>query len=423
MGLSFTVRGEGLEMSAADRERGPKVVYVKDRSHSRWQKFAIAVTSLAFSACLNLTYPSNFGDSGGTGGARFDASPTDGTSQSSDGIGSGGSGENSGGDGGLANDASGSGGNRETSTGGSGGILGSGGGEGGSDASPDAPTVEADPGMGGTDGSKDGATSGETAIGGTTGTRDAPPEVATEMPIDTALDAASTLPTGLIAYYPCEKADGTNLTDMSGNGNHGALHAATGSGGSSGSGYAFGGGKVGNALTLSQAGSGYVSLPAWIFSTTTDITIATWVKLNTLTVWQRLFDTGTNANLNQNTATGTSYATLFLKDLNNKFGLSSTQNGYGSAEQITADALPTGVWKHVTVVFSGGSAALYVDGTVVSMAGSFPPPQALGLNYAFIGKSQFGVDPFIDAQIDEFRVYNRALSASEIQTVFRYAGP
>jgi hypothetical protein len=353
------------------------------------------------------------------GGVRFDANPaTDGTSLSSDGIGSGGSGGNSGGGGGLANDASGSGGTGETSTGGSGG-----GGERGSDASPDALTVEAAPGMGGTGGGKDGAASGETAMGGTTGTRDAPPEVATDMAIDTAPDAASTLQTGLLAYYPCEKADGTSLTDVSGNGNHGTLHEATGSDGSSGSGYAFSGGKVGNALTLSQVGSGYVSLPAWIFSTTTDITIATWVKLNTLTVWQRLFDTGTNANLNQNTATGTSYATLFLKDLNNKLGLSSTQNGYGSAQQITADALPTGEWKHVTVVFSSGAAALYVDGTMVSVAGSFPPPQTLGLNYAFIGKSQFGVDPFIDAQIDEFRVYNRALSASEIQAVFQYAGP
>ena len=77
----------------------------------------------------------------------------------------------------------------------------------------------------------------------------------------------------------------------------------------------------------------------------------------------------------------------------------------------------------MTVVFSSGTASLYVDGTMVSMASSFLPPQALGLNYAFIGKSQFGVDPFIDAQIDEFRVYNRALSASEIQTVFQYAGP
>jgi hypothetical protein len=180
---------------------------------------------------------------------------------------------------------------------------------------------------------------------------------------------------------------------------------------------------VGNALTLSQVGSGYVSLPSWIFSTTADITIATWVRLTTLTVGQRLFDTGTNANLNQDTATGTSYATLFLKDLNNKLGLSSTQNGYGSAQQITADPLSTGVWKHVAVVFSSRTASIYIDGTMVSMATSFMPLQALGLNYAFIGKSQFGADPFIDAQIDEFRVYNRVLSAGEIQTLFEYAGP
>jgi len=405
-------------------------------SHIAWRhQLVLAVTSLAFSACLNLTYPPNLADSGGTDGVRSEANPAaDGRSQSSGGTtGSGGIG--SGGSGGdVANDAAGSGGAIETSTGGAGGLLDSGGGgnedlawagEGGSGGSPDALAVEADPGMGGTGGSKDSAGNGETALGGMTGNRDAAPEASADVAIDAAPDAANALTIGLIAYYPCEKADGTNLTDISGNGNHGTLHAATGSGGASGSGtgYAFGSGKVGNALTLSQAGSGYVSLPSWIFSVATDITIATWVRLNTLTAWQRLFDTGTNANLNQNTATGTSYATLFLKDLNNKFGLSSTQNGYGSAQQITADALPTGVWKHVAVVFSSGTAALYVDGTMVSMASSFQPPQALGLNYAFIGKSQFGADPFIDAQIDEFRVYSRALSGSEIQTLFQYAGP
>jgi hypothetical protein len=32
----------------------------------------------------------------------------------------------------------------------------------------------------------------------------------------------------------------------------------------------------------------------------------------------------------------------------------------------------------------------------------------------FIGRSPFTADPYLDGQIDEFRIYDRALSAAEI---------
>jgi hypothetical protein len=148
------------------------------------------------------------------------------------------------------------------------------------------------------------------------------------------------------------------------------------------------------------------------------------VRLNTLTVWQRLFDVGLNANLAQNTATGTVYLTFFLKDFGNKLGLSSTKDGYGAAQQVTADAFATGIWKHVAVVMSGGGATLYLDGAAAAMVNPVAPPQALGnLDYAFIGKSQFSSDPLIDGQVDELRIYGRALSASEIQLLFAYTRP
>ena len=74
-------------------------------------------------------------------------------------------------------------------------------------------------------------------------------------------------------------------------------------------------------------------------------------------------------------------------------------------------------------MIGNGTSTVYVDGVAVGMAGSLPSPQSLGdLDYAYIGKSQFGVDPYLDAQIDEFRVYDRALSASEVKALYAYAG-
>ena len=263
-------REHGFKVASADEAAlGPRRMEMTMASYSAralsasphtWSRFAwrqklvLAVTSLAFSACLNLTYPPNPGASGGSGGTRSDAkadadgpSPSSGGAAGSGGIASGGSvgsGGNVGSGGDFVNDTAGSGGVSETSTGGSGGLLGSGGGAnadlamgggGGSMGSPDGLTVET--GLGGSAGSHDGAANEDTAMGGSSGARDAPPEVTADVATDAAPDAANVLPTGLIAYYPCEKADGTNLTDMSGNGNHGTLHTATGNGGSSGSGF------------------------------------------------------------------------------------------------------------------------------------------------------------------------------------------
>ncbi len=70
---------------------------------------------------------------------------------------------------------------------------------------------------------------------------------------------------------------------------------------------------------------------------------------------------------------------------------------------------------------SGG--ALYLDGVAAGSNSALLAPQSLGaIDYAFIGKAQFSGDPLLDAQIDDFRVYRRALSASEIQALYQYTG-
>jgi len=268
------------------------------------------------------------------------------------------------------------------------------------------------------------------------GTDDGPsipsPDTAPDLCVSDVLGdtPTSTLSVGLVAYYTCERAQGNVLRDESGHGNNGTLQTApatAGAGGAGGGGgagatgshegYKFEAGKIGNGLTLVQAGNGYVSLPATIFNGASEITIATWMRINTLTTWQRLFDFGINANIPAN-STSTTYINLVLKDINGKLGLNSTKTGYLGEQRITAEPLPTGSWKHVAVVFGGGMATLYVDGASVGSGSALPPPTELGtIDYAFIGRSQFSSDPLADAEIDEFRVYDRALNASEIQAL------
>lgn len=409
------------------------------RRSSSFVLLMVLASSLAYSGCLDLTIPPQKGldastDLASAGGQpAVDVPPATGGAggQTSSG-GQSGSGGAAGATGtGEAADASPPVTGGTTATGGGGGTS-----TGGTGPGPDAGTDPRASGgsVGGTGGGATGGAGGGAGTDAVTIIADARPEdgnpqladlapdATPDIVADVAIDAAADAPpsplfNGLVAYYPCDHVDGTSLRDRSGKGNHGTLTSTSGS-------YKIEAGKVGNAVTLVQSSGGYVSLPPAIFRGAAEITIAAWVRLTTLTLWQRLFDVGINANLAQNTATGTVYLTFFLKDFSNKLGVSSTKDGYGAAQQVTADAFATGVWKHIAVVMSGGGATIYLDGVAVAMVNPVSPPQALGnLDYAYIGKSQFSADPFIDAQIDEFRVYGRALSASEIQLLFAYAGP
>jgi hypothetical protein len=228
------------------------------------------------------------------------------------------------------------------------------------------------------------------------------------------------LPTGLVLYYPCEHAVGTTLSDESGHGNDGTLPTTR-------DGYAFETGRVGKALRLLATGKGHVALPVGVFKDATDLTIATWIKVTTSSpTLDRIFDIGVDAKLAQNKETGTVYMTFLLSDPfnNGEHSFSSTKDGYTNAKKVaaSASAIPSNEWRHVAVTLGAGAATLYVDGKSVATATSMTTPKELGsIDYAYLGRSQFTDDPYLDALIDEVRVYSRGLAASEIQSLVEYA--
>jgi len=243
---------------------------------------------------------------------------------------------------------------------------------------------------------------------------DVGPDLGPDLGPDTSPDT-STLGTGLLVYYKCESATGTTLEDSSGKGNNGTLVGGT----------TFPSGKVGKALALAKVGSGYVSVPPAVFANAKDITIATWVNVTTAQNWQRVFDVGINAKLASNTSTGTKYMNFVPKNDGTNLAFAISKDGYGSEQLLSSTALATGTWKHVAVVLSSGQGVLYVDGAAVSTSSALSlRPADLGtIDYAYLGKSQFTSDPYFDGQIDEFRVYGRALSASEIVALYQFVGP
>jgi hypothetical protein len=221
---------------------------------------------------------------------------------------------------------------------------------------------------------------------------------------------------GLVAYYPCDQTAGPTLSDLSGNGRNATL--VTGTGGSGG--YTFAKGKVNNALNLVKANQGYASIATSGLSGATEMTIATWVYLNTSTNWQRIWDFGTSS----------TSAYMFVATTNNqsnvvRFTVSLSGNTTGAEQTVDGKApLPTGTWTHVAVVLGSAGAVLYVDGAQVGTnpAVTLRPNDLGNTPNNYIGKSQFPADPYLDGNIDEFRVYSRALSAAEIQALYTYTG-
>ena len=70
----------------------------------------------------------------------------------------------------------------------------------------------------------------------------------------------------------------------------------------------------------------------------------------------------------------------------------------------------------------GGAVALYIDGALVGSVASTVPLAELRDGDNWLGRSQVSSDPGLNASMSELRIYNRALSADELQTSAQ-AGP
>jgi autotransporter-associated beta strand protein len=182
-----------------------------------------------------------------------------------------------------------------------------------------------------------------------------------------------------------------------GNGNAATLAGST----------AFVAGMRGNAVKFS---GGYASLPTGIVSGLADFTIAAWVKPNSIATWQRIFDFGSSTS---------SYMFLTTQPTTGGGLRFAITTGSGEQRVNTLAPLTIGVWQHVAVTLRGNTAMIYLNGTAVGTNnGVTLRPSSLGqTTNNFIGKSQFAADPALTASIDDFRIYSRGLTTTEVQAL------
>ena len=172
-------------------------------------------------------------------------------------------------------------------------------------------------------------------------------------------------------------------------------------------------GRFGNALRLNgPSRAQHVTLPQEAISQLTDFTIATWVNLASAQNWSRLFDFGQNTTVNM-------FLTPRAGVAGNAPRFAITVGGSGGEQQINGNAaLPTNQWVHLAVTLSQNTGTLYVNGQAAGTNANMTlNPSNLGNpGNRWIGRSQYG-DPFLDATIDEFHVFDRALSQQQVQSL------
>jgi hypothetical protein len=252
---------------------------------------------------------------------------------------------------------------------------------------------------------------GGTATGTTAWSAAVPLHPGTDTLIVTARDAAgntaratlivtvsgSTTKPGLVAAYGFNESSGSTVVDGSTLSNSGTI----------GSGVTrVVSGRFGGALSFN--GNGMVTIPhTSSLALTNAMTLEAWVNPAQGAVSSAWRDVIYKGNDNYY---------LMATSANNALpaGGASFGNTSATVEAYATSRLAAGTWTHLAITYDGSRLRLYVNGSFVSSrarSGVF----TTSTNPLRIGGNEF-YEQFFQGLIDEVRVYNRPLSAAEIQS-------
>jgi len=212
--------------------------------------------------------------------------------------------------------------------------------------------------------------------------------------------AKAALTDGLILHYDFENITGASVYDASHHSNDGSLLGSP----------LVGAGYTGSGVTFPTV-TDYLLMPQGVVNSLTSFSVTTWVKVATLNGWSRIFDFGS----------GTAY-NIFLTPYSGSANLRFAIKNGGAEQLVDAPApLNTNLWTHVAVTFSWnaqtnlGAGKLYVNGILEATNESMSiNPSMLPLTTQnYIAKSQYS-DPALNGTVDDFRIYDRALTDAEI---------
>jgi hypothetical protein len=206
--------------------------------------------------------------------------------------------------------------------------------------------------------------------------------------------------TGLAGWWKFDDGSSgttpTTAADSSGNGNTGTTQHSpvwTSSG------------KIGNALTFNGT-SNYVSVPSATSLNLSQFTIASWVTLAS--------STGANNYVMEKDKGSADYNYEFYYDSSNQLYCDFNTGSRSVSYNWTPS---TNTWYHLARTYDGAYLRIYINGAQVATA-SASGTLDTSSNALIIGKNDLYGTSTWNGSMDDVRLYNRALSASDVLTLY-----
>ncbi len=218
---------------------------------------------------------------------------------------------------------------------------------------------------------------------------------------------AQNVPTsGLVGHWTFDEASGNVALDSSGNNHSGNLVAGPTRTTS---------GQIGGAINFDGIND-YVDMQSDypLLDNPNNLSVFFWVKLDKLNGNQVFVDKYDSVGNNREyfiRATNQTLQVLFGNPANGLF--------FGSASSTANVLTSTSKFYHVGFTFESGVFNLYVDGVNIPWTGNVPTALFNGTKTLNIGaENQGAVDQGVDGTMDDVRIYNRALTALEVQALY-----
>ncbi len=206
---------------------------------------------------------------------------------------------------------------------------------------------------------------------------------------------------GLVGYWSMDSGDinGSTIYDKSGNRNNGTIFSTTSTPGKIKQAQDFNG-SPSSQITVAQSPS---------INTFAAVTISVWMKTRTPAASQIFV----------RKASGGVTDLIQLDNYGSNFRWLAAANSSGVKTVTSASTVKANTWYHVVGVYDGTNVILYIngkqDGTPVGLTGTISTATDSSLYFSsLLG----GGNSWYTGLLDDIRIYNRALSAAEVATIY-----